>query len=151
MVTVVPTPNDLPPQPDALSVGPEPVFLEPASGVITATVYVDNLNLGNAIVWNATFDQPWLQLSADSGTTPDAFIVSADLMQLGFGSHTAIITFTSPATPRESVTLTVVLRIPKYAFFLPIARKQITDTTQDMLQGRTSSTSLSLEPPLNLQ
>ncbi len=123
IVTVVPTPNDLPAQPDALSVGPEPVFLLPSSGVITATVYVDNLNLGNSITWDAFTDSPWLHLSAVSGSTPDELTISADIALLDFGTYTAMLTFTSPQVPGDRATLRVVLTIPHYALFLPFTMK----------------------------
>jgi Putative binding domain, N-terminal len=119
-VTVVPTPNDLPAQPDALTAGPDPVFIQPASGIVTATVYVDNLNLGNAITWDAAVDQPWLLLSDTSGTTPQDLTVSTSLAPNDFGTHTATIIFTSPQAPGTRVIVRVVVTLPKYDLYLPV-------------------------------
>jgi hypothetical protein len=119
-VTVVPTPNDLPPQPDELVIEPDPVFLLPTQGINTATVYVDNLNLGNAITWNAVKDQSWLVLSAASGSTPQDIVVSSTLPYSDGGTHTATITFTSPQAPGTHVTVRVVVTIPIYNSYLPV-------------------------------
>ena len=70
IVTVVSTPNDLPPQPDALIAGPDLVFLYPNSGITSGTIYLDNLNLGSGLSWSVTSSEDWVELSATSGTTP---------------------------------------------------------------------------------
>jgi hypothetical protein len=120
IVTVVPSPNDLPPQPDALMAGPDLIFLDPSSGIYTSTVYVDNLNLGSVIPWTASIDQAWLQLSANSGRTPQDLVVTSRLQPLDFGTHKATITFTSSQGLINPVKVEVVATIPKYDTFLPV-------------------------------
>ncbi|HSB65445.1 MAG TPA: hypothetical protein VLD65_02645 [Anaerolineales bacterium] len=122
-VTVVPTPNELPSQPDELTGGPDPIFLLPSEGVITSTVYLDNLNFGNPLSWNASVDQPWLQLNVYSGTTPQDLTVSTNLSPTDFGTHVASITFTSPDAPDSRVILRVVATLTRYDQYLPVMLK----------------------------
>lgn len=120
IVSVVSTPNDLPPQPDTLVAGPDLVFLEPSSGVSNATIYLDNLNLGNAIGWSVTSDADWVELSANSGTTPQDINVTTTLTTRDFGTHKALLTFSDPNGQYMPVYVVVVVTMPEYSLFLPI-------------------------------
>jgi hypothetical protein len=119
IVIVVSTPNDLPLAPDALLAGPEIVFLYPAVGISSATIYVDNLNLGNAISWHAIASEDWLDLSSTTGQTPDEITVTTSLTPLDFGTHTAKVTFSDPDGLYPPVTLDVVVTNAEYDLFLP--------------------------------
>jgi len=119
-VTVKTTPNELPVTPDALDVGPDPLLLFPNGGVISGTIYVDDLNLGNVISWTARVDQAWLSLDMESGQTPQDVTVFIHLPVTAFGVHTATITFTSPQAPLQEAQLEVVVTIPEYDIYLPI-------------------------------
>ena len=120
IVTVVASPNDLPAQPDALVAGPDLVFLYPASGIFNATVYLDNLNLGSSITWQASPEMDWLELSADTGLTPQDLVVTTSLTALDFGTHKSLITFTSPEGLFDPVYIVVIVTIPEYDLFLPV-------------------------------
>ncbi len=120
IVTVVSTPNDLPPQPNALVAGPDLVFLYPTAGVSGATLYLDNQNLGVPIAWGATSDQDWVELSAYSGVAPQDITVSTSLTGRDFGTHKALLTFFDPDGQYEPVYVILSAAIPKYDLFLPI-------------------------------
>jgi hypothetical protein len=121
IVTVVDTPNDLPPQPDALVVGPDLVFLYPTGGISSGAIFIDNLNLDNQIAWSVTSNADWVELSAISGMTPQDITVSTSLTGHDFGTHKALLTFSDPDGLYEPVYVVVVATIPKYDLFLPIA------------------------------
>ena len=123
IVTVVDTPNDLPPQPDALVAGPDLVFLQPNLGISNATIYLDNLNLGNPLAWNVSSSEPWVQLSASSGVAPQDITVSTSLTGRDFGEHKALLTFSDPGGLYAPVYIVVVVTIPEYNQFLPLAQR----------------------------
>jgi len=120
VVTVVATPNDLPPQPDALLVGPDPVFIIPSSGVTSATIYLDSLNLGNILEWQVSSDVWWLNLDAYYGVTPQDLTVWTSLTPLDFGTHKAMLTFSSPEMLFESVSIEVIVVMPRYNTYMPV-------------------------------
>jgi hypothetical protein len=61
-----------------------------------------------AIDWTASTDQPWVTLSATSGTTPSLPNLGVDPTGLAAGHYTATVTFTSPGqTHTLGVDLTV--------------------------------------------
>ena len=120
IITVVPTPDDLPAQPDQLIAGPDLVFLYPTSGIDSAVISLDNLNLGNQIEWAVTANTGWVILSAASGLTPQDITVSTSLTALDFGTHKSLLTFTDPQGLYELVYIVVVVTIPEYDQFLPM-------------------------------
>lgn len=122
-VTVVSDVTQIPLPPDGLSAGPAPIFFEPAIGMTSAQLSIDNRNLVNPIAWNAVADEPWLQLSASSGTTPDDIIVTFQDTGLPEGTHTATITLISPAVPNESVIIDVEVTITLNYIYLPLIVK----------------------------
>lgn len=124
IVTVVSTPNDLPPQPDALTVGPDLVFLYPAAGVSSATIYLDNQNLGAPIAWSVTSDQAWVKLSALSGIAPQEITVSTTLTRRDYGTHKSLLTFSNPDGQSAPVNIVVIATVPRYDLFLPIVERK---------------------------
>jgi len=72
--------------------------------------------LGNAAqlmpAWNASASAAWVELSADSGVTPDLITVSFDETGLAPGRYRGTITFTSDAVPDTSKTVEVEASIP---------------------------------------
>ena len=119
-MTVKTTPNDLPAIPDSLDVGPDPLLLFPSEGVVSGTIYVDDLNLGNVISWTARADQGWLSLDQVSGDTPQDVTVFVHLPPTAFGVHHATITFTSPQAPLQEAKVEVVVTITEYDIYLPL-------------------------------
>ena len=123
IVSVVSTPNDLPPQPNALTAGPDLVFLQPSTGVTSKTIFLDNLNLGSPIAWSVTADQDWVQLSADSGWTPGDITVTTSLTGQDSGTNKALLTFSDPDGLYQPVYIVVVVTIPEYHIFMPVIRR----------------------------
>ncbi len=120
IVDVVSTPNDLPPQPDALIAGPDLVFLYPTNGVPEGTIYLDNQNLGVPIGWLVTSDADWVEPSADSGITPQDITVTTSLTESDFGTHKALLTFSDPTGQYEPVYIVLIVTIPEYNVYLPL-------------------------------
>lgn len=116
-------PSQLPPMADTLLVGPETIFLDPASGRPAATLSIDNQKLANPIVWNAVASEPWLGLSATSGTTPQDITVFLRDTGLAEGVYNATITLTSPVVPDQSVVIRVEATVARARLYLPIVLK----------------------------
>ena len=72
------------------------------------------------IGWTASASDPWTQLDADSGSTPDVLRVSFVNTNLGVGSHEGTITFTSPDVDGQSEKIRVSLTITAEGLYLPI-------------------------------
>ena len=106
-----------------MAAGPDLVFLYPTSGITSATIYLDNLNLGNQIEWAVTADVGWVDLSAASGLTPQDITVSTSLTALDFGTYKALLTFSDPQGLYDPVYIVVVVTIPEYDQFLPAVLK----------------------------
>lgn len=106
-VTVVSDPTQLPAAADDLLVGPAQIVLDTATSTTSATLSIANQNGVNAIAWNATTDQAWVQLSKASGATPEEIVVTVSPAALPKGINTATITFTSPQVSGQSVTAQV--------------------------------------------
>jgi hypothetical protein len=92
-VLVVEDIDQLPPVPDALLVGPTLLTVDDETA---APLSIENENLENALGWDAVASEPWLVLSATSGTTPAEVTVSLD-PGLPPGQYTANITVNSSA------------------------------------------------------
>ncbi len=122
-VTVVATPNDLPPTPDALLAGPELVFLGSGNGLVTATLYLDNLNLGQPLAWEVSSSEAWVELSAAAGTAPQDITVGTTLLWDDFGQHKSLLTFTSPMDAFDPVYVVVIVDSPLYPLNLPLIRR----------------------------
>jgi hypothetical protein len=123
IVSVVATPNDLPPPLDALLAGPDLVFLGSGNGQVTATLYLDNLNLGQELAWEVSSSQPWVELSATSGLAPQELTVGTTLLWNDFGQHKSLLTFTSPTDAFDPVYAVVIVDNPLYPVRLPFIRR----------------------------
>lgn len=119
-VVVVSNPTQAPVA-NALTAGPTLIMFEPANGMTSATVSVDNQNAAQSIAWNASANQPWVVLSATSGTTPGTLTVSFNNTGLSAGTHFATITLTSPNNPGTTTTINVQVVIPAMPrIYLPL-------------------------------
>lgn len=94
-VSVVESIDRLPPPPDALTAGPALISLH--SGQPIQTLSIANQNAQHGLAWNAVTSEPWVQLSASSGTTPAEITVGFDSTKLAAGVNSAIITVNSSA------------------------------------------------------
>ena len=93
-VTVVGDLSQLPPVPDALEVGPLALTLDATTSL---PLDIENENALNPLNWQAMPSQPWVKLSATSGTTPAEIEVSLDTSTLAAGQYSASIAVDSPA------------------------------------------------------
>jgi hypothetical protein len=117
-VTVVSDPTQLPAPANHLIAGPSPIIFEPAAGVASTTITLDN-GAGVPIAWPVGPTVGWVQLSAYSGTTPQQITVTLNPVGLRRGMYQAAITFTSPDAPGESaVEVRAVIR----GDYLPLIR-----------------------------
>jgi len=119
-VTVVAELTDLPAVPDRLVAGPSLITFDVGVGGTTAQVSIENENTGNPIAWSAVASEPWVQLSATSGTTPAEITASFNDTGIGPGTHGATITVTSADLPGESVIIIVEAVISGYELNLPL-------------------------------
>lgn len=101
VVTVVADISQLPPVPDALEVGPLALTLDNTTSL---PLDIENENETNQLSWEAVPSEPWLRLSATTGTTPAEVTVSLDTNGLAPGQYGATITVNSDA---GSKTVTV--------------------------------------------
>ncbi len=95
-----------------LSLSPESISFEAEQGGDLPSAQELNIsNLCGDTTWSATFGQPWLELSAQSGTTPDEIAVSVINVNLAQGTYYDTILVTIPPaeedTARVPVTLTI--------------------------------------------
>jgi len=120
LVTVVAELTDLPPMPDRLVAGPSLITFDVGAGGTTAQVSIENENSSNPIAWSAVTSEPWVQLSATSGTTSTEITASFFDTGLDPGTHSATITVTSSDLPGETVTIIVEAVISGYELNLPL-------------------------------
>jgi hypothetical protein len=117
-------PGDLPPMDDVLQAEPALVVLNPRMGIESQSITVYNASNPDPIAWTAEASEPWVQLSATRGSTPDSLTVSADTASLPNGRYTAAVTFTD-ADDRENtstVNLSVTVR-DYFSVYLPLVLK----------------------------
>jgi hypothetical protein len=77
---------------------------------------------GGAIDWTASKDQPWISLSATSGTTPDTLEITIDPSGENLGAQTGTVTVSSAlGSATIDVTLNVVDTV--YDVNLPLVRR----------------------------
>lgn len=124
-ITVVSTIDDLPALADRLLVDTDVLQLNRTSAT-SMTVAVHNQNLNTVLSWNATSNQRWLQMSKQSGTTPE--LVTLELAPnavLSAGIYTATVTFTSPSLPgySEPVEVTLVVPTGSPSVYLPLVQR----------------------------
>jgi hypothetical protein len=123
-VMVVADPSELPPAPDQLTAGPSLIAFQPALGIVSAGLSIDNLNELNAIAWNAQATQPWILLESASGTTPQQITVSLQVGVLPAGTHYGAILLTSPSAPAQTVTIPV-QAIVEHSLRLPLLTRGV--------------------------
>lgn len=75
------------------------------------------------MTWNATADQPWVQLSARSGLTGSDLTISYDRSRLPDGFYAATVTLTSPEAPGVTLTIPIEADIVYRNTFLPLVSK----------------------------
>jgi hypothetical protein len=110
-VKVVNSLSELPPVADSLLVGPALISFDTESGVLDATLSVDNENEESAIDWQVSASEPWISFGATSGVTPAEVMVSFTNTGLDVGRHVAEITVASTATPGENRTVQVEVNV----------------------------------------
>jgi len=123
-VIVVSDPSQLPPRPDALVAGPDPILFDTRMGVTRVRLSIDNQNIANPVVWTAVASASWLGLGVTSGTTPDQMYVTLNEAGLPRGYYTATISLTSPALPGQSTTVGVAASISGQRLYLPVQLMQ---------------------------
>jgi len=75
------------------------------------TFQVRDANRATGPAWNATVDQPWLFLSADSGFGPSTVTVTVEIAGLSPGTYTGTITITSDGAVGSPQTIQVTVDI----------------------------------------
>jgi hypothetical protein len=111
-VTVVADISQLPPVPDALEAGPLALTLD-NTPTTSLPLDIENDNATNPLEWEAVPSDPWVKLSATTGTTPAEITVSLDSSTLAPGQYSSSIAVTSAAgsktiTVEATVTLSCV-------------------------------------------
>jgi len=119
-VTVISDPTQLPYAENTLLAAPDPLILYSAGSPVTQTLSIANQNIFHALAWDAVADQPWLDLSAVTGTTPDAIVVTFDPADLEEGEYQGTITLTSPELPGFSLVIPVQVYLEANKVYLPI-------------------------------
>jgi hypothetical protein len=120
-ITVYEGPDDLPTLADELMAEPGLVVLNAQIGIDSQPIYVYNQTNPDPIAWTAEASDPWVELSATSGTTPDSLTVSADTGSLPNGRYTAVITFTAADSRRETATVNLSVTAWHYSsVYLPL-------------------------------
>jgi hypothetical protein len=120
-ITVYEGPDDLPAMADELMAEPGLVVLSQQIGIESQPVYVYNQSNTDPIEWTAEASEPWVELSAMSGTTPETLIVSADMASLSNGRYTSVITFTAADSRRETATVNLSVTAWHYtSVYLPL-------------------------------
>jgi hypothetical protein len=121
LVRIVGELEELPPVPNDLLVSPGFVYFANTETVTQTIISLSNLNPNNSIQWQATANQPWVQLSAASGDTDGELIVSlAPEAALPDGTHEATLTLTSPQLPGQPIKLPVIAEVLLESVYLPL-------------------------------
>jgi hypothetical protein len=114
-------PDDLPPVPDVLRAEPALVVLNAQIGIDSQPIYVYNHTNPGPIAWTAAASDPWVGLSATSGTTPGSVAVSADTDALPNGRYTAAVTFTALGDRDNTATVNLSVTVRNYvSVYLPL-------------------------------
>jgi hypothetical protein len=89
----------------------------------SAQLAIDNQNPRSSIAWATEANEPWIQLGATTGATPEQITVILDDTGLAPGLHEGNITVSSPDTPGESVTVRIEALIRGHPVRLPVVVK----------------------------
>jgi hypothetical protein len=123
-VTIVGDLSQLPPPLHKLRAGPEQISFNPAEGLVSATIVIDQQDSPVSLRWNAFTAQPWVQLSATAGdTTPALLTATFNPTGLAQGIYTTTVTVTSPDAPDERIILPVNATISDNRIFLPVVAR----------------------------
>lgn len=118
-VTVVATPDDLPPTPDMLLTVPANITLYSMGGEVTTTVGIDNQNPMNDIPWQVASDQPWLTVDTLSGSTFSAITLHANATGLVPGTYEATLMVSRPDGGGPDTAVPVKLIVKPFNVYLP--------------------------------
>lgn len=121
-VTVVATPDDLPPTPDGLLVAPNSVTLYSAGGLVTTTLGIDNQNPLQSLSWQAAVDQLWLSVDRTAGTTFNLVTLQANMAGLTPGTYEAEMTIWR-TDGGGAVSVPVKVVVEPYTIYLPLILK----------------------------
>ena len=120
-ITVYANADEMPPQPDILAAGPEMLQLYPMQGRASGWISLRNTsNSGDILNWTALVDQPWLQLSVTSGSTPGEMQVLVSLTALPEGDYSAWVTLTWGT---QEVKVLVKVTVQFNYIYLPLLSK----------------------------
>jgi len=123
-VTVVADPAEII-VPDGLLATPATILFDPAKGMTSVRLAIDNQNLLNTIDWQAPAMPAWVEMSTTTGQTPDEIIVRFKDTGLAPGVYTGLISFTSAATPGERVTVRVQAKVSLRHLYLPLTLRRL--------------------------
>jgi hypothetical protein len=115
--------DDLPPMADMLQAEPALVVLNPPMGIDSQQIYVYNYTNPDPIAWTAEASEPWVQLSATRGSTPDSLTVSADTASLPNGRYRAAVTFTEVGNREDTTTINLSVTVRNFSVYLPLVLK----------------------------
>ena len=118
-ITVVDNFQNLPTQPNALSVYPNSVSVTYEGATTATTLSVDNQNGTTSLTWNASADESWVVLGTTTGTTPNDIMSTYSLEGQRAGTYTAMITLTSSDT-NETIKIPVEVTVHPYHVFTPL-------------------------------
>ncbi len=120
-VEVFAGPDDLPAMPDVLRAEPALLALSSATAGDDQLIYVYNHTNPDPIAWTAAASDPWVGLSATSGTTPGSVAVSADTDALPNGRYTAAVTFTALGDRDNTAIVNLSVTVRNYvSVYLPL-------------------------------
>lgn len=118
-ISIVDTFAELP-SVDSLIVGPNTLLFDSRFDWGNDLLSIENANGLNAINWNMSASESWIQLGANSGVTPDDVSIAIDMSSLEEGTHTANVTVTSPDVIDQTITIPVQVVIEPNKLYLPL-------------------------------
>jgi hypothetical protein len=104
------------------------------SGVVGGTnptaqgVTVTNAGIGT-LTWTATANQPWLTISAGSGTAPSNLAIGASLDGLSAGTYTGVVGVNAPGALATPQTVDVTLNVRALPAILSVSQGGLTFAT----------------------
>ena len=96
-----------------------------ASNPATQSVTITNSGSGT-LTWNASATQPWLTLSANSGTAPSTLVINAVTAGLPPGTYTDSIVVNSPGATGSPQTINVTLNVRSLSAALGVSQTGLT-------------------------
>ncbi len=91
-------------------------------------VSITNGGIGT-LTWTATANQPWLTLSAASGTAPSSLSIGASLSGLAVGTYTGSVTVNAPGALATPQPITVTLNVRAQPAILNVSPNALTFAT----------------------